>query len=178
MTCARTWCCWPCDEEPWWILILYHNFNRLLATYLAPWGAAMTMSPLIRNGYRYSIPAIFAESESVSSGARRTMSWGRCRLGSQDSWRGECLKSWILRRVFQVMSRKKNWCRKATLIRLYDKAKSKNSIDVNITQFALYWIGMYGMTFHTRSIPYPIVEAFMDYGIWIECPTVCRRRLR
>ena len=42
-----------------------------------------------------SIPAMSAEPERVFSGARRTTSWDRCRLGSQTIERGECLKSWI-----------------------------------------------------------------------------------
>jgi len=42
-----------------------------------------------------SIPAMSAEPERVFSGARRTISWDRCQLGSQTVERGECLKSWI-----------------------------------------------------------------------------------
>ncbi|XP_044718714.1 Ribonuclease H-like protein [Hirsutella rhossiliensis] len=42
-----------------------------------------------------SIPAMSAEPERVFSGARRTISWDRCRLGSHAIERGECMKSWI-----------------------------------------------------------------------------------
>ncbi|OAQ62549.1 ribonuclease H-like protein [Purpureocillium lilacinum] len=42
-----------------------------------------------------SIPAMSAEPERVFSGARRTISWDRCRLGSRTIERGECMKSWI-----------------------------------------------------------------------------------
>jgi len=42
-----------------------------------------------------SIPAMSAEPERVFSGARRTISWDRCRLGSHTIERGECMKSWI-----------------------------------------------------------------------------------
>ncbi|KJZ69425.1 hypothetical protein HIM_11198 [Hirsutella minnesotensis 3608] len=42
-----------------------------------------------------SIPAMSAEPERVFSGARRTISWDRCLLGSQTIEKGECMKSWI-----------------------------------------------------------------------------------
>ncbi|PCD22033.1 hypothetical protein AU210_010943 [Fusarium oxysporum f. sp. radicis-cucumerinum] len=42
-----------------------------------------------------SIPAMSAEPERVFSGARRTISWDRCQLGSRTIERGECMKSWI-----------------------------------------------------------------------------------
>ncbi|KJZ68465.1 hypothetical protein HIM_12141 [Hirsutella minnesotensis 3608] len=42
-----------------------------------------------------SIPAMSAETERVFSGARRTISWNRCLLGSQTIEKGECMKSWI-----------------------------------------------------------------------------------
>ncbi|KFA81610.1 hypothetical protein S40288_09580 [Stachybotrys chartarum IBT 40288] len=42
-----------------------------------------------------SIPAMSAEPERIFSGARRTISWDRCRLGSRTIERGECMKSWI-----------------------------------------------------------------------------------
>lgn len=42
-----------------------------------------------------SIPAMSAEAERVFSGARRTISWTRCRLGATVVEQTECLKSWI-----------------------------------------------------------------------------------
>ena len=42
-----------------------------------------------------SIPAMSAEAERVFSGARRTISWTRCRLGATVIEQTECLKSWI-----------------------------------------------------------------------------------
>ena len=42
-----------------------------------------------------SIPAMAAEPERVFSGARRTISWERARLGLERVEQGECLKSWI-----------------------------------------------------------------------------------
>ena len=42
-----------------------------------------------------SIPAMSAEAERVFSGARRTISWTRCRLGATVVEQMECLKSWI-----------------------------------------------------------------------------------
>ena len=42
-----------------------------------------------------SIPAMSAEPERVFSGARRTISWDRCQLGSRTIEKGECMKSWI-----------------------------------------------------------------------------------
>ena len=42
-----------------------------------------------------SIPAMAAEPERVFSGARRTISWERARLGPERVEHGECLKSWI-----------------------------------------------------------------------------------
>ncbi|KJZ69575.1 hypothetical protein HIM_11037 [Hirsutella minnesotensis 3608] len=42
-----------------------------------------------------SIPAMSAEPERVFSGARRTISWDRCLLGSRTIEKGECMKSWI-----------------------------------------------------------------------------------
>lgn len=42
-----------------------------------------------------SIPVMSAEPERVFSGARRTISWDRCQLGSRTIERGECMKSWI-----------------------------------------------------------------------------------
>lgn len=42
-----------------------------------------------------SIPAMSAEPERVFSGARRTISWQRMRLGVKIIEAGECLKSWI-----------------------------------------------------------------------------------
>ncbi|KAG7415018.1 hypothetical protein Forpi1262_v016824 [Fusarium oxysporum f. sp. raphani] len=42
-----------------------------------------------------SAPAMSAEPERVFSGARRTISWDRCQLGSGTIEKGECMKSWI-----------------------------------------------------------------------------------
>jgi hypothetical protein len=42
-----------------------------------------------------SIPAMSADPERVFSGARRTVSWDRMRLGASTIEKGECLKSWI-----------------------------------------------------------------------------------
>ena len=42
-----------------------------------------------------SIPAMSAEPERVFSGARRTISWSRMRLGVHTIEAGECLKSWV-----------------------------------------------------------------------------------
>ncbi|KJZ67979.1 hypothetical protein HIM_12633 [Hirsutella minnesotensis 3608] len=42
-----------------------------------------------------SAPAMSAEPERVFSGARRTISWDRCQLGSRTIEKGECMKSWI-----------------------------------------------------------------------------------
>lgn len=42
-----------------------------------------------------SVPAMSAEPERVFSGARRTISWDRCQLGSSTIEKGECMKSWI-----------------------------------------------------------------------------------
>jgi len=42
-----------------------------------------------------SIPAMSAESERVFSGARRTITWERHRLGAEVVEQSECLKSWI-----------------------------------------------------------------------------------
>jgi len=42
-----------------------------------------------------SIPAMSAEAERIFSGARRTISWSRCRLGATVVEQTECLKSWI-----------------------------------------------------------------------------------
>jgi hypothetical protein len=43
-----------------------------------------------------SIPAMSASPERVFSGACRTISWERMKLGADNIERGECLKSWIL----------------------------------------------------------------------------------
>jgi hypothetical protein len=42
-----------------------------------------------------SIPPMSAEPERVFSGARRTISWDRYRLGPDNIERIECMKSWI-----------------------------------------------------------------------------------
>jgi hypothetical protein len=42
-----------------------------------------------------SIPAMSAEPERVFSGARRTISWERSRLGAETVEQTECLKHWI-----------------------------------------------------------------------------------
>ena len=42
-----------------------------------------------------SIPAMSAEPKRVFSGARRTVSWERMKLGSESIEKTECLKSWI-----------------------------------------------------------------------------------
>lgn len=42
-----------------------------------------------------SAPAMSAEPERVFSGARRTISWDRCQLGSGTIEKGECMNSWI-----------------------------------------------------------------------------------
>jgi hypothetical protein len=42
-----------------------------------------------------SIPAMSSEPERIFSGARRTISWDRARLGGRNIERTECLKSWI-----------------------------------------------------------------------------------
>jgi len=42
-----------------------------------------------------SIPPMSAEAERVFSGARRTISWDRFRLGHHNIERLECMKSWI-----------------------------------------------------------------------------------
>lgn len=42
-----------------------------------------------------SIPAMSAEPERIFSGARRTITWSRYRLGADNVQRMECLKSWI-----------------------------------------------------------------------------------
>jgi len=41
-----------------------------------------------------SIPAMSDEPERVFSGARRTISWDRSRLGAEVIEQVECLKSW------------------------------------------------------------------------------------
>lgn len=41
-----------------------------------------------------SIPAMSDEPERVFSGARRTISWERTKLGVENIERGECLKHW------------------------------------------------------------------------------------
>lgn len=43
----------------------------------------------------FSIPPMSAEPERVFSGARRTISWQRARLGATMVEMTECLKSWI-----------------------------------------------------------------------------------
>lgn len=43
-----------------------------------------------------SIPAMSAEAERIFSGARRTISWTRARLGSKAIESSECLKSWLI----------------------------------------------------------------------------------
>ena len=42
-----------------------------------------------------SIPAMSAEAERVFSGARRTISWERSRLGATVVEQSKCLKSWL-----------------------------------------------------------------------------------
>ena len=42
------------------------------------------------------IPPMSAEPERVFSGARRTITWSRFKLGAENVERIECLKSWIL----------------------------------------------------------------------------------
>ena len=42
-----------------------------------------------------SIPAMSDEPERVFSGARRTISWDRMRLGISNIEKSQCLKSWI-----------------------------------------------------------------------------------
>ena len=42
-----------------------------------------------------SIPPMSAEPERIFSGARRTISWQRMKLGPVNIERIECLKSWI-----------------------------------------------------------------------------------
>ena len=42
-----------------------------------------------------SIPAMSDEPERVFSGARRTISWERARLGAEMVEKVECLKYWI-----------------------------------------------------------------------------------
>jgi hypothetical protein len=46
-----------------------------------------------------SIPAMSAEQEHVSSDTRRTISWGRARLGAKNIMETECKK-----RVFQMVT--------------------------------------------------------------------------
>jgi len=48
-----------------------------------------------------SIPSMSAEVERVFSGARRTISWERMRLGSERIENNECLKSFIRIRMKQ-----------------------------------------------------------------------------
>jgi len=47
----------------------------------------------------FSIPPMSAEAERVFSGARRTISWERVRLGASTVEMTECLKSWIKSRL-------------------------------------------------------------------------------
>jgi hypothetical protein len=42
-----------------------------------------------------SIPAMSDEPERVFSGARRTISWERARLGAETIEKLECLKHWL-----------------------------------------------------------------------------------
>lgn len=50
-----------------------------------------------------SVPPMSAEPERVFSGARRTISWDRCQLGSSTVEKGECMKSWIKSGITQSM---------------------------------------------------------------------------
>jgi len=48
-----------------------------------------------------SIPAMSDDPERVFSGARRTVSWERARLGAETIEELECLKNWIQVGVFE-----------------------------------------------------------------------------
>jgi hypothetical protein len=48
-----------------------------------------------------SAPAMSAKPEHVFSGARRTISWDRCQLGSGTIEKGEYMKSWIKSSITQ-----------------------------------------------------------------------------
>ena len=48
-----------------------------------------------------SIPAMSDDPERVFSGARRTVSWERARLGAETIEKLECLKNWIRVGVFE-----------------------------------------------------------------------------
>jgi len=47
----------------------------------------------------FSIPATSAEPERIFSGARRTVSWERSRLGEHRIEVGECSKSWLRQQI-------------------------------------------------------------------------------
>jgi hypothetical protein len=51
-----------------------------------------------------SVPSMSAEPERVFSGARRTISWDRCQLGSSTIEKGECMKSWIKSGITQTIT--------------------------------------------------------------------------
>jgi hypothetical protein len=51
-----------------------------------------------------SVPSMSAEPERVFSGARRTISWDRCQLGSSTIEKGECMKSWIKSGITQSIT--------------------------------------------------------------------------
>ena len=42
-----------------------------------------------------SIPPMLSELERIFSGARRTITWQRMKLGPVNIERSECLKSWV-----------------------------------------------------------------------------------
>ena len=65
----------------WWLQsssrVTYPNLSRMAITIL-------------------SVPPMSAEPERIFSGARRTISWSRYKLGADNIERSECLKSWLL----------------------------------------------------------------------------------
>lgn len=71
-----------------------------------------------------SVPAMSAEPERVFSGARRTISWDRCQLGSRTIERGECMKSWIKSGITQGIP-----------VELIDEEENEEGEDVGMARW-------------------------------------------
>lgn len=67
-----------------------------------------------------SIPAMSAEPERVFSGARRTITWDRMRLGATVIEHTECLKSWIRSHITVGLRKVEDGKRLEAAIESYD----------------------------------------------------------
>src|ERR1700735_4870315 len=77
--------------HPWANLFLNKNKGRTRID----WQFKPAYVAASRMANIFSIPPTSTESERVFSGARRTISWDKTRLGSNVVEYSECLKSWV-----------------------------------------------------------------------------------